>query len=105
MLPPFLLPHTVTIERYVSDGAYGPVYAPAQAAVPAMVEDTRRQLTDSQGRQVTSSTVVFLQSDVADVPAGSRITLPNGRRPRVITTVTNSAGPLPTPDHRELYLE
>jgi hypothetical protein len=101
-IPQFLLRHEVTVEAFRGDGARGPVYGPP-ATVRCFVDDQRRRVRDSGGNEVVSSTTVRTLLGV-DAPAGSRVTLADGREATVIQALRRDGGGLPTPDHLELVL-
>ncbi|WP_257032529.1 hypothetical protein [Streptomyces sp. 1331.2] len=103
-VPGWLLRHRITVEPYLGDSAYGPVYGPPVPDVPALVSDTVRLVRAPDGRQVVSSAQVLLDPDSV-VPAGSRITLPSGRITTPITVATVDAPGLPVPAHVEVSCE
>lgn len=95
-----MLPHTVTIEIYLGDTAYGPSYAPPVTA-RANVEDEEKTVRNGQGEEVVSGTRVWL-FPTQDCPPESRITTPSGR---VQSVITSSLFEFPgTPSHREVRL-
>lgn len=102
-IPGWLLRHQVTVEPYIGDGAYGPVYGPS-TTVRAMVDEQTREVRAPDGEQVTSSSTVYCRPEV-DAPPQSRVTLPSGRTTRVIAAHPRDGGGLPTPDHIEIQLE
>ena len=75
-IPGWLLRHQVTVEPYIGDGAYGPVYGPS-TTVRAMVDEQTREVRAPDGEQVTSSSTVYCRPEV-DAPPQSRVTLPSG---------------------------
>lgn len=102
-IPGWLLRHTVTVEPYTGDGAYGPVYG-AAVEVRGMVDEQTRMVRSPGGEQVVSSSTVYVRLDTT-APPGSRVTLPSGRRTTVINALRRDGSGLPTPDHLELQLE
>lgn len=95
-----MLPHTVTIEAYLGDTAYGPSYAPAVTA-RAYVEDEIKTVRNAQGEEVVSSTKVWL-FPTQDCPPESRLMTPSGR---VQSVITSGLFEFPrTPSHREVRL-
>lgn len=102
MIPAFVLVHTVTIEPYQGDSAYGPQYG-APATARALVEETVRTVRNARGEEVVSSTTVYLLPTQV-CPPESRVTTPSGRTASVITSTLHDGGALPTPDHREVTL-
>lgn len=102
LIPGWLLAHTVTIEVYRGDSAYGPQYdTPVTAR--ALVEEKIRTVRNARGEEVTSSTTVFLRPD-QECPPESLLTTHTGRTASVITSAPHDAPGLPTPDHREVTL-
>jgi len=102
VIPGWLLRHTVTIEPYLGDAAYGPTYGPPMVA-RAFVEDKIRTVRNERGEEIVASTTVYLLP-TQDCPPESRLTTPSGRAASVITSALHHGGGLPTPDHREVTL-
>lgn len=102
-IPRWLLRHTVTVEAYQGDSAYGPVYGPP-AAVRCFVEDGAKLIRNDQGHEVVSTARLYARLDTTTAPAQSRVTLPSGRTATVITAHRRDGGGLPTPDHLEVAL-
>lgn len=100
-IPGFLLRHTVTVEPYVGQGAYGEVYGPA-VTVRCFVDDRRRLVRNSEGDEVVSESRLMCRL-TEDIPPESRVTL-NGRVTTVLATSRMDGGGLPTPDHLEVAL-
>lgn len=97
----------VLIERFKGRGSSGDVYATGTTEM-AMVDDTTRLVTSTDGQQITSQTTLALADGTVAIPPGSRVTLPatfGGRRTVVIATSVGNSGGLPTPDHVELALQ
>ncbi|MEV2203739.1 hypothetical protein AB0E11_27785 [Streptomyces fradiae] len=103
-VPRWLLRHRITVEPYVGDSAYGPQYGPPVEDVPALVAETVRTVRDREGREVTSTAQVIAEPDL-NCPAESRLTLPSGRRTRVLSVAAHTAPGLPTPDCTEVMCE
>lgn len=101
-IPRWLLRHTVTVEPYEGDTAYGPAYGPP-TLVRCFVEEGVRLVRDLEGHEVVSSARLFARLD-AVCPAQSRVTLPTGRTSTAITALRRDAAGLPTPDHLEVHL-
>lgn len=101
-------PATITVEAYTGSGGYGDMYAAAVPVTPCVVDDTRRlvrvQTQDAAGKEQVSSTTVYAPPD-ATAPPGSRITLADGRKARVLALSRLDAHGLPLPEHLELNLE
>lgn len=69
-----LLKDTVTVETYVGEGAYGPVYA-AAVAVPCNVEATRRLVRNAAGDEAVSESTLYVRpSDASAFTPESRLT-------------------------------
>lgn len=102
VIPGWLLRHTVVIEAYLGDSAYGPRYADPVTA-RAFVEERVRTVRNPEGEEVVASTTVYLLPS-QDCPPESRVTTPSGRTASVITSALLDGGGLPTPDHREVTL-
>ncbi len=101
-IPAWLLRHTITLERYLGVNAHGEVYGDP-AEVPAFVDDSRRLVRDTEGREVTSSATVYAPLNT-QAAAGDRVTH-NGRTSTVLTVAYRDGAGLPTPDHCEISLE
>lgn len=102
LIPGYLLRHTVTVEPYAGDSAYGPVYGPP-AVVRCFLDERTRTVRRADGEEVTSSSTFYARLDT-DCPAESRVTLPTGRVTTVIAALRRDGGGLPTPDHLEVQL-
>jgi hypothetical protein len=103
MIPASLLRHTVMVEPYEGDSAYGPQYGDP-VAVWCFLEQKTRLVRALDGREVTSSSTFYCRLDVVTAPPESKITLPDGRETTVIAEIRHSGGGLPTPDHHEVQL-
>lgn len=101
-MPGFLLPHEVTMEAFLGNSSNGPLYGPP-AVVRCFVEEKTRLVRAPSGEEVTSSSTFYARLG-ATCPAGSRVTLPTGRKTTVIEAVPRDGGGLPTPDHLEVQL-
>lgn len=97
------LRHTVTVEPYEADSAYGPQYA-APVVVRCFLEEKTRLVRAPDGREVTSGTTFYCRLDAVTAPPESRVTLPDGRRTTVIDQTRHDGGGLPVPDHLEVQL-
>ncbi|CAM2785867.1 MULTISPECIES: hypothetical protein [Streptomyces] len=102
-VPGWLLRHTVAVEPYLGDSAYGPTYGPP-VTVRALVAETVRTVRDREGREVTSTAQIIAEPDL-DCPAESRLTLPSGRITRALTVAHHSAPGLPVPESVEVMCE
>lgn len=101
-VPDYLLVHQVTIENLAGQGATGPVYEPP-VDYAAFVDDRTRTVRAPDGRQLVSSTTVYLGPD-ADVRPEARVTT-SRRSGRAVDVLHRDGGGLPTPDHIEIVLE
>ncbi|MDX3214570.1 hypothetical protein PV318_03290 [Streptomyces sp. ME02-6991-2B] len=103
-VPEFLLRHRVTVEPFLGDSTYGPKFGPAVEDVPALVSAAVKLTRDRTGAQVASTAQVIAGPDV-DCPAGSRLTLPDGRRTVAISVARHTAPGLPVPQSIEVMCE
>jgi len=104
-IPARLLPHTIAVKPYLGSGAYGDVWGTTETVKRTLVEDHVQLVRDTAGREVTSSTTVYLEP--RPLPAGSLVTVWSGtwreREARVIAVAS-----LDHPrglSHMVLYLE
>jgi hypothetical protein len=95
--------HQVTVRRLTGTGAYGDQFA-APVMYEGLVDDKIQTVRGPDGNETTSTSTLALPWSVADVPPGSKVTLPSGREARVITFARGDAGGLPVPKHLELTL-
>ncbi|MEU5979389.1 hypothetical protein [Streptomyces sp. NPDC047315] len=102
-VPGWLLQHTVTVEPYKGDSAYGPQYGPA-VQVRCFLDDQTRTVRRPDGQEVVSSATFYAQLDTTVCPAESRVTLPSGRQTTVIAALRRDGGGLPVPSHLEVQL-
>jgi hypothetical protein len=102
-LPEFLLQHTVTVEPWEGSGGYGDIWG-APFDLQCFVEDKRRLVRAADGSEVVSETTVYANRGPS-IPNRSRITLPSGRQPLVITVSDHDGGALPVPSHLEIACE
>lgn len=102
MIPSNLLRHTIVVEAYAGDGAYGPLYAPP-VEVACWLDQKTRMVRDSQGRQVTSTSTAYCNPGPV-VTTQSRITLADDRQPEVIAVLNRNSGGLVRIDHLEIQL-
>jgi hypothetical protein len=101
-MPAWLLRHSVMVEAWAGEGPDGPRYAAAVAAACFLDEQTR-MVRQADGTQVSSTSTAYAPLTVS-APAGSRVTLPDGRRTTVIAALRRDGGGLATPDHLEIQL-
>jgi len=101
-IPEWALVHEVVVRRYLGAGATGPRYAAAET-LPCLVEDKRRLVRDTNGREVLSSTTFRCMPDIVEIPVESEVDV-FGRTTTVIVSARQQADPLPTPDHWEVSL-
>lgn len=94
----------IRVEPLEGEGPYGPVFGDP-VEVRALMDAKRRLVRDAEGSEVTSETTLRVRLDVADLFAvGSRVTLPDGTTPTVITTSRHDGRSLPVPSHLEVAL-
>lgn len=102
LIPAWLLRHTVTVEAYEGESAYGPVYA-APITVPCFLDRKTRTVAGKDGQERVSSGTFYARPDTV-CPPESRVTLPDGTTATVVNALPRDGGGLPTPDHLEVQL-
>ncbi|MFE5912087.1 hypothetical protein ACFQ6B_23800 [Streptomyces wedmorensis] len=102
VLPSVMLGHTVAVEPYLGNSAYGPRFGPA-VLVRCFLDEQTRTVRNPAGQEVTSTSTFYARPGLV-CPAESRVTLPDGRVTRVIARLDRSGGGMPTPDHVEVQL-
>lgn len=106
-IPGWLLRRTgwdVTVEPHLGNGPSGPVYG-APREVRALIDAERRLVRGADGSETTSETTLRVRLEHADLfPIGSRVTLPDGAAPTVITASRHDGRGLPVPSHLEVAL-
>lgn len=65
--------HSVTLERYAGDSAYGPTYE-APEELDCYFEINRRLIRDSNGDQVVSSAKMYIDAGIDLPPPNSKVT-------------------------------
>lgn len=101
-IPMMLLRHEVTVEPLTGEGPYGPTYGPP-VTVRCFRDDKRRLVRGADGSELVAETTLYMWLSET-CPAGSRVTLDDGRVSTVITSARRDGGGLPTPDHLEVTL-
>lgn len=102
-IPALLLRHQVTIEAYAGADSFGNRLFSAAVTVTCFVDDKRQLVRASTGEEVISeSTVIAPLATVC--PVNSQVTLPDGRKARVLQALRRDGGGLPVPDHLEILL-
>lgn len=102
-IPGWLMPHTVQVETYLGDKAYGDAYKPAQT-VRCSVDDRRQLIRAASGDEVVSET--SLRTSLTNAPKftlESRVTV-NGRRTFVLATSRHELGQQSEADHLRVNL-
>lgn len=102
VIPGWLLRHTVTVEPFEGDGAYGPVYGPA-TTVRGFLDEQTRLVRSPGGDEITSTSTVYTRL-TENIPAKSLVALPDGRTTTVIAALRRDGGGLATPNHLEVQL-
>lgn len=101
-------PDTIVVEAYAGSGSYGQQFDTAVGVPLCVVQDggraTKVQTSGASGEVRTSTGVVFTPLD-ADIPVGSRITLPSGRVTFALAVETLTDNGLGLPEHLEVSLE
>lgn len=100
--PGFLKRHTVTVEAYLGESAYGPRYG-APVSVEGLLERSIRVVRGQNGEETTSSGTFRTVLD-AGIKAEARVTLPDGHTTTVIAVVPHDGGGLPVPHLLEVQL-
>lgn len=103
MIPPYLLRHTITVERFAGHGSTGPKYGGAEQ-LAAFIDANTRNVRSSSGETRVSSTTVLVQLDTA-VGLRDRLTLDDGRVLRVIDVKARESRLPEVPDHIEIICE
>ncbi len=102
-IPSWVLVDEAIVERFAGRTGTGATYA-AATVERCHVSEKNRLVRAADGREVTSSTAVFLDPDVEPVPLESRVTV-HGRVTTVIESRDHIKPDLPTPDHVQLMCE
>ncbi|MFG2900977.1 hypothetical protein ACGFZH_28310 [Streptomyces zaomyceticus] len=102
-VPGFLLQHTVTVEGYLGPSSKGDLYGPP-AEVACLLDERLQMVTNPGGETVTSSSSYIARPSHNPAP-NSRVTLPDGRRTRVITVARPDGGALPVPSNTQVFLQ
>lgn len=121
-LPEYLYQHTLVVEPFLGNSSHGPEYG-GESTYPCLVDDTTTLQLDAEGKQVVSSSRVFLplgsnvplesrvrtlfvkQDSYIDLPEPEKITLKEtSRESLVLDRKRRDGGDLPTPNHLELIL-
>ncbi|NEY32057.1 hypothetical protein GTU99_07595 [Streptomyces sp. PRKS01-65] len=102
-VPGYLLQHTVQVEEYLGSSSKGDLYGPAEV-VRCLLDEQVRQVTSPGGQEVTSNSSYVARPDHRP-PPNSRVTLPDGRRTKVITVVRADGGRLPVPSNTQVFLQ
>ena len=89
VVPLRLLPHRIAFTPRTGVGAYGPVYGPQVAGVPARVEPGVKLVRDEKGVEVVSSGRIFFQPAKAP-QVGALVTLPSGEDREVLVREEHS---------------
>lgn len=101
-------PHTVTVEPYAGEGAYGKVYGTAVEVTPCLVVHKRRRVRvstqDAAGAEVLSSTTVYCAPGTV-APPESRVTLASGLVAKVLDAADWDGAGMEVTDLVELLLE
>lgn len=73
-IPAKLLPHSITVQRYLGRGGYGDVFSDPDTISRANVEDKSTLVRDSKGVEVLSSATVYLEIPDDPIEVGSKVT-------------------------------
>ncbi|KMS71304.1 hypothetical protein ACH49_24725 [Streptomyces leeuwenhoekii] len=102
-VPTFVLQHTVQVEEYLGSGSKGDLYGPPEV-VRCLLDERTQQVTSPGGEIVTSGSSYITRPDHRP-PPNSRVTLPDGRRTKVITIARADGGRLPVPSNTQVFLQ
>jgi hypothetical protein len=97
-IPNFLLRHTISLAAYT--GTWGEFAA--ATTVRAFVD---YRLAGGSGAGERVATVTLYAAPDTALPAGSRVTLPDGRLGYITASVLHDSGGFPVPDHVEASVE
>jgi hypothetical protein len=103
IVPGFLLQHTVSVEEYLGSSSKGDLYGPP-TPVHCLLDERLQLVVSPGGDKVTSSSSYITRHD-HNPPPGTRVTLPDGRRTKVITVARPDGGTLPVPSNTQVYLQ
>lgn len=106
MIPGWLLQRAgqdITVEPFEGEGPFGAEYG-AEDTVRCLVEHKRKLVRNAEGAEVISETTLRMQL-TETCPAGSRVTLPDGRQSTVLTSAPIDGGKLPVPSHLQVTLQ
>lgn len=103
-IPDSLLQHTVSVEPYLGTTGAGADSFGTAVDVLCFVDEKVRLVLAPDGRQVTSDATAYASPVTLSIPALSRVTLPSGRRTRVIAALRRDGGDLPVPSHLEIVM-
>lgn len=101
-------PDTIVVEAYAGASAYGPMYDLGVGVPLCVVQDGNRQVkvsTSGASGETKTSTCQVWAPPTANIPVGSRITLPSGRQTFALAVDTLTANGLDLPEHLEIALE
>lgn len=98
--------HTVHVEPYLGENAFGPVYG-SSVAVTCFYDNDRRLMTRSDGQeQVSRATVYASLSKAGSFPLGSRVTSPTNQISHVVDLAIFDSGSLTlVVEHIEVALD
>lgn len=97
-IPSFLLRHTCQVEGYIDWGQYAP-----ERSLTCHIDEKLASAGPAGTQRVAQVTIVAHSWE--DVPAGSRITLTDGRKGYAAATVKHTMPGMPTPDHVEVAMQ
>ncbi len=100
-LPGHFRAHTISVEPFDGNGAYGPVFG-AAVNVECRVEHKVQLVRSAEGTEVVSSMTVYCARSVT-IPPESRVTV-DGRTTSVISTADHDTGGRSPLEHKEVLL-
>lgn len=99
VIPGWLLRQSATVEPYLAWNTWGPA-SPLRCLVAENAGGSPGRAGTAQGGAVD-----LYARPGALCPAGSKVTLPDGRRGYVSASVNQTGGGLPTPDHTHITVQ
>lgn len=91
-----MMAHTVTLEQFVVKDGYSRPSFTSPVTLKARIEQRNQFVRDNAGREVVSSTTVYLEPVAVRIE--DRLTLPDGSTPAILSvqSVDDEVGPVMT---------
>lgn len=90
-IPGKLLPHKITVERYLGSGGYGDVYDTPETVERVYVEDGTKLVRNPQGSEVVASSTIYLEIPDQPIEPGSLVTRWDGTAYAVTSKVITAS--------------